>query len=60
MYDLNEQNITLLDKIKSAEEYDDSPMRCNLHPKLTYSGNYLSIDTLKNGYRSVNLYKLDF
>ena len=59
VYDLTENKHTVLDKLKSIKEYDDTPIRCDLHPRWSYDGQFVSIDTMNEGVRSIYLYKLD-
>ena len=44
--------------LSSLKELDNSPLRCDLHPRLSHDGEYVSIDTLNRGYRQSYLYKI--
>ena len=57
-FDLKDNKLTIIDVIKSNKKFDESPIRCDLHPKISFDGNYVSIDTLHKNYRGVNLYKI--
>ncbi len=59
-FDLKENKLNIIATIKSNKIYDETPIRCDLHPKVSFDGKYVSIDTLKNNYRGVNLYKINF
>ena len=48
-----------LDVINSIKELDNSPLRCDLHPRISYDGNYLSIDAFGNNNRKIIVYKID-
>ena len=46
--------------LKSISRLDNSPFRCDLHPRLSFNGEYVSIDTLENGFRQSFVYHLKF
>ena len=58
-FDLKENKLNIIATIKSNKIYNETPIRCDLHPKVSFDGKYVSIDTLKNNYRGVNLYKIN-
>jgi hypothetical protein len=49
-----------LDTLKSIPEYDQSPLRCDLHPKWSYDGNFVSVDTMHEQRRGIYLYQITF
>ena len=46
----------IIDSIPTTPEYNFSPNRCDLHPKWSFDGNFVSIDTLIQGNRGVKIY----
>lgn len=42
--------------VGSMPEYDNTPLRCDLHPKLSKDGTLVSIDTMEGGRRGVRVY----
>lgn len=60
LFDINKNNI--LDKIllKSNLEFDATAMRCDLHPKWSYSGKYISVDTMNEGFRQMYVIENEF
>ena len=57
-YDLSSHNFTILSELRSIPKFDNTGMRCDLHPKCSYDGKYVSVDTMDQGVRSVYLYKV--
>ena len=57
LYNYIKQKITIIDELKSLPEADNTNFRCDLHPKWSYSGNFISIDTMDAGMRSIYVYK---
>jgi hypothetical protein len=58
-YDLAAGESRVLTELDSISEYDNSPERCDLHPKCSYDGKYVSVDTMDRGGRGVYLYEFD-
>lgn len=58
VYDLQQQKYFVLDKLRSINKYDFSPIRCDLHPRWSIDGNFISVDTMDQGCRSIYLYKI--
>jgi len=56
-YHLETKEYTVLDRLNSLAEYDNTALRCDLHPKWSYDGNHISIDTMHDGIRSCYVYK---
>ena len=49
----------IVDKLSSIKEYDNSANRCDLHPKWSFDGKYISIDTMNDGVRGIYLYDIE-
>lgn len=54
--DFKNNDVHLIDQLKSISKYDNSALRCDLHPKVSLNGKFISIDTMNDGYRSIYLY----
>ena len=48
----------IVDELSSIEKYDETPMRCDLHPRVSPSGDIISIDTMDGNQRRVYAYRL--
>lgn len=59
LYDLKSKHLKVIDELKSIPEYDNSGKRCDLHPRWSLDGKYLSIDTMDQGFRSIYLYDVE-
>lgn len=59
MFNLQTNTLQVIDIIKSNELYNETALRCDLHPKISFDGCFVSIDTLQKNHRGVNLYKID-
>jgi len=57
-YDLNLKKSFCIDELGSIKEFDESPIRCDLHPRVSFSGKLLSIDTMDKGYRGIYVYEM--
>jgi hypothetical protein len=57
-FDMKDDSVKHLAKLKSIEEYDESPLRCDLHPKWSFCGKYVSVDTMNDGVRGIYLYEV--
>jgi len=57
-YDLNSGENKVLAELDSIPEYDNTGLRCDLHPKCSYDGKFISIDTMDRGVRGTYLYKV--
>lgn len=57
-YDLETGEHEVLAELDSIPEYDNSAVRCDLHPKSSYDGKYVSVDTMDRGIRGTYLYKV--
>lgn len=52
------KTIELAAAFTSLAEYDNSPLRADLHPRISECSNYLSVDSMTRGFRSVEFYKI--
>ena len=48
-----------VDEFNSISKYDHSAIRCDLHPKWSADGRYVSVDTMHDGVRSIYLYDIN-
>lgn len=48
----------LIDELKSIDQFDETPFRCDLHPRVSPSKKFISIDTMDQFCRSVYVYKI--
>ena len=55
-FDLSTNTAENIAELESIPEYDDSPIRCDLHPKIAYDGKHVSVDTMDRGVRGIYLY----
>lgn len=55
IHDNGAQTIITLNSIPAL---DNTPYRCDLHPKLSLDERFLSVDTLNEGHRSIYVYEL--
>jgi hypothetical protein len=57
-FNIESNDYVILDQLNSISKYDNSPIRCDLHPRWSYSGKYVSIDTMNDDVRSSYLYEI--
>ena len=57
-YNIQNNINTTLKKLKSLPEFDNTNLRCDLHPRFSITGSHLSVDTMNDGYRACNVYKI--
>lgn len=57
-HDLEEGKTKIIDKLNSITKFDNTPLRCDLHPRCSYDGKYISIDTMDSGSRSIYVYRI--
>lgn len=55
--DLKKNITSVIAQLKHNPEFANSPVRCDLHPKWSLDGNYICVDTLDQGCRSIYVYK---
>jgi hypothetical protein len=58
LFNIKTKKTILLDTLKSISKFDNSSSRCDLHPKWSFNGKYISIDTMDNNVRSIYLYDI--
>jgi len=56
--DIKANSITIVDQLASIAKYDATPMRCDLHPNLSYNGQAIAVDTMNDGCRSIYIYDI--
>ena len=44
-------------KLSHEKGLNDSPMRCDLHPKWAHNGKLIAIDTIHHGHRAIHVYE---
>ena len=59
LYDIAKEKAHHFLTLNSLSEYDESPLRCDLHPRWSYDGNYFSLDTMHDGVRSCYVYQCE-
>jgi hypothetical protein len=57
-FDLETERETLLDELDSIAAYDATPVRCDLHPRVSPRGGLVTIDTMDGGMRGVYGYRI--
>jgi hypothetical protein len=50
----------VVDELGSIDAHDETPTRCDLHPRLSPSGDIVSIDTMDGGLRRTYAYRLEY
>jgi len=55
---LDTQEMFVLNELRSIPAFDNSPCRCDLHPKVSRDGRFVCVDTMNDGVRSVYLFSL--
>lgn len=58
IYDIAMGSGEVVDEVKSIPVFDNSPNRCDLHPKWSFDGQFVSIDTMNEGVRGIYLYRM--
>ena len=59
IYDLSNDKLLVDLDVKSNEKLDRTPMRCDLHPKVSFDGNYVFIDTVNETGRKISGYTVN-
>ncbi len=52
-YDIDSNQIVHKGEFNSIEQLDETACRCDLHPKWSYDGKFVCIDTMDRGIRSI-------
>jgi len=58
LFDMQSDEKVMLDRLYSMPELDDSPLRCDLHPKWSLDGRYVIADATCNRRRSMLVYEV--
>jgi len=58
IYDLKSSTIIAEQELKSIKHFDNTPLRCDLHPKWSYDGSMVAVDTMDQGSRGIYVYKV--
>ena len=45
-----------LARLRSSPALDNSPVRCDLHPKWSFDGRYVCVDTVHDGDRQMHVF----
>ena len=56
--DLETHESLIVDELNSIEQYDETAIRCDLHPRISASGKLISIDTMDRGVRGIYVYSI--
>jgi len=57
LFNTKNEEVIILDTLNSLSHTDNTPFRCDLHPKWSFSGKYISIDTMDSTKRGIYVYK---
>ena len=58
LFNVNTNQMMCKLKLSHPKEFADSSIRCDLHPKWSHDGEYVCVDTLDKGVRSVYVYQV--
>ena len=53
IYDIKDNYIIAEEELSSINSFDNTPLRCDLHPKWSYDGSCISVDTMNDGMRGI-------
>jgi len=56
LFNIKTSEKVVVSELRSIKKYDNTVNRCDLHPKWSYDGRFVSIDTMDNGIRGMYLY----
>jgi hypothetical protein len=56
LFNIKTNKKIVVDSLMSMKQFDNSPNRCDLHPKWSFKDKYISIDTMNDNVRSMYLY----
>jgi hypothetical protein len=58
LFSLSNNKTIMIDSLNSIKGYDNTGYRCDLHPKWSFDGGYISIDTMNDKVRGIYLYEI--
>ena len=58
IYDIKDNYIITEEELNSINSFDNTPLRCDLHPKWSYDGSFVSVDTMNDGMRGIYVYEI--
>lgn len=58
LYRLSSNTVHLVDQLATIHEYANSPLRCDLHPKWSFCGRFVCVDTMHEMRRGMYLYRI--
>lgn len=58
LVNMKQRTVVEVDRLNSIPSYDNSPVRCDLHPKWSFCGKYVCVDTMHEGVRGMFLYEI--
>ena len=56
LFNIQESKMLDIAELKSSSVLDNTAFRCDLHPKWSYNGRYVSVDTVNEGFRQMYVY----
>lgn len=59
IFDIKKKEKYIVDNLNSIQNYDNSPNRCDLHPKWSFDGEFVCVDTMNDGVRGIYVYKIN-
>ena len=58
-YDLSNDTYEVIAELRSNSSFDNTGWRCDLHPKCSFDGNYVCVDTMDAGGRGIYVFQLN-
>ncbi|MBN4046416.1 hypothetical protein JYU02_00270, partial [bacterium AH-315-P15] len=58
LFDLTSEVVVARQQLRSMPEFDETPIRCDLHPRVSPSGRIITIDTMDRGKRDIYAYRV--
>ena len=56
LYSMSRNDVHEVDMVHSVRKYDESELRCDLHPRWSRDGTCICIDHMENGHRGMRIY----